>query len=1171
LNPVTALEFHHSRTGALLVFAGEGSLLKIFDAGESRLLCQCEVFQGQAIHGIAVRDHVDHEFGLQLVIWGGSSLALLTKHKFDLIWDQNVSSILDTAISVSDWILDVAISPFDDVGCVLVTAHNTVIRARLGNSNHAPLLETLDSPSRSILYSAHLTWESPSCVMVAAGTVFGEIIVWQCSPSDERVTLGSHVLFTFTGHEGSIFGVNISPPIVGLDDVTRLLASCSDDRTIRVWNLNVDSNGNRPTATAVLARETGFGENICTESTNSKNSYMAMAMGHASRIWRVRFLGDQFSPLEPSTIGILSFGEDSTTQQWALVVETNTHVPGLRPHLSAKLSQLNTFAFHSGKHIWSTALRRMDDSKAILATGGADGKISLYEFRTSSYLTAVKSPRLNDAKHLSLDMRTVSNEQTWSSSWELDEILKSSRLKSLVKNVVLEQPSSKPSYEVSLETINSNPTKKTKAKKAPKDVFNQYTFISENEILITTTFGRVLLCRIDPFMQWEEISLPESGLEDLKSYAVAVGFPEICLACLAGANGSIYVYHRHHGLLNLARVEGKVADMFRICDPQTKCFELLVTTLGGMMATLFSFNLSGRGVRLVETNVYNLPEKFIVTSAGRNNSMLVLGSRAGSLALYSTLKPETPLEIWTPPSDIPRDAITTITNLPISDEPRGRGSEYFLTTGRDGFYSIFSTTILRDSNMAITSVVVYQVHQGTPPFGPLIEEGWFEGKDLILYGFKGKNFVVWNESKQCEITNVECGGSHRSYAYSATRGLTGGYFVFTKASKMYLHSHQNLSHKIIKSGGHGREIKACAVSKDQGLIATGAEDTAIRIWQYNNKILDLENPLNCQTIIHKHSAGIQHLRWHESKYLFSSGGNEEFFIWAVEQIPGFGIGVTCEATCPDPHADRDLRVMSFDVTELSNPSDCRSTAGLLISLAYSDSTIRTYTYSKGDSFHLLATGRYTSSCLTQIRHVRVQGDEIAILTAATDGKLTLWKRSRHADSRSFVRETVQLDVLSTQRIHQSAIKSLDIMRFKNHILVAAGGDDNALSISFYPISNPIATVMATCFIFRSAHAAAITSLCFVPDHEAERGEDSIKIVSSGNDQKVKAWVVRMDKDGEKHISLKIRKVGDTVTPVADVGDVVALAVDSNPGKILIVGNGMEIWKIFGQKGKGIGV
>jgi WD40 repeat protein len=147
-----------------------------------------------------------------------------------------------------------------------------------------------------------------------------------------------------------------------------------------------------------------------------------------------------------------------------------------------------------------------------------------------------------------------------------------------------------------------------------------------------------------------------------------------------------------------------------------------------------------------------LPERFVVTSAGKVNGAHVLGSRSGGLAIYVPEKIDGPISTWTPPDAYPGDAITSIINVPNSIN----ASHYFLTTCRDGTYSIFRAT---DTNQEIALV-----HQGTPPFGPMIEAAWFSGSELVLYGFKSKNFIVWNESKQYEISSVECGGAHRSYA-----------------------------------------------------------------------------------------------------------------------------------------------------------------------------------------------------------------------------------------------------------------------------------------------------------------------------------------------------------------------------------------------------------------------
>ena len=564
-----------------------------------------------------------------------------------------------------------------------------------------------------------------------------------------------------------------------------------------------------------------------------------------------------------------------------------------------------------------------------------------------------------------------------------------------------------------------------------------------------------------------------------------------------------------------------------------------------------------------------------MTSAGRIGRHLILGSRTGALAAYNPEKCDEPICTWLPA--VAGDAFTSILYIPKSFD--NTNPDHFLTTSRDRMYSVFS---LGDS--------IRMVHQGAPPFGPMIETAWFSGTDLILYGFKSKNFIVWNETQQYEISSVECGGAHRSYAYSPIARSDGaGYFVYTKASKLYLHSQTRPSHQIIKFGGHGREIKACAVSPD-GLIATGAEDTAIRIWRYQDGKSPLKNQFNCLALVQKHTTGIQHLQWHGSSYLFSSGGNEEFFIWAVESISGFGIGFVCEESCPDQSKEQDLRIMTFDVSSLSVLNRPEM---LLITLAYSDSTIRCYTYSKAEKFCLVARGQYTSSCLTQLRHLKI-GQELFFLTACTDGHVTLWKialplgsetnggldrgssnpkglyetaNPRTQDSTVSVSkeniscqessEAVELAMVSNHKLHQSSIKSLDIAIKDNRTIVATGGDDNALGVMIYQtydLSRKPKSIMV-----RSAHAAAVTGLSFVSDLAGEKSEE-MRIVTSSNDQRVKEWALCITSDQVSDI-VDMRKVGDAFTSVADVGDVDTLSSNGQSKKVLILGNGMEVYEV----------
>lgn len=1204
-----ALEFYRTSNGRLLILAAEGLFLKIYDAQTSELIGQCRVFESQAIHGIIIRGS-DNDAGdsLQVIIWGGPCLTLVCRSQIERIISQNVVSITETTTEASDWILSVSFCPWDQESCVIVTAHNAMLQAAMVEEDGSIQLRQLQPSSRSMLYSAKLVCENEDTVIVAAGTIFGEIIVWKCVAIENNTVFRNEALFVFTGHEGSIFGVDISPPIMGDDgESTRLLASCSDDRTIRIWNLAEGSQNDQAVmklAADLLPRETGFGDAADPQhDSNGFNGCVAVTMGHASRIWGVKFHCFDVSRCGTSSITIMSFGEDSTAQQWALEIDLQNEkkaasIPELNasrliPNTSAKLSHIKTFAFHTGKHIWSAAITRIENNRSLLATGGADGKISTYCFdeemnrstnsADSSREFTTKTPAIENSIEGSFSSR----------AFELEEVFESLSF------------SESPTRELEQEPAASK-------KKLSKDAFNRYAFVSEGAFLITTTFGRILKATIEESIKFEELTLPESNSQDLRSYSLLKGHASLELCFLAGTNGNVFLYQQGVPIIGVGHVERKPSDMFIVPRNNNKSVDLLVTLVGTQELTVFSLDLQrSRSELLAGRRTLSLPPKFIVTGAGICDDLLVMGSREGQIAVHDIHCDS--LVTWNSPGR--KDAVTSIVAVPKLESQQTKS--YFAITSRDGLYAVLSY----DKTGMEPASMISCVHRAAPPFGPMIEACWFQGSDLILYGFRSKSLIVWNETKQSEIMRIDCGGSHRAHAYSpfkdAERGGSG-HLIYTKASQLYLHSQMVPSHRTLKSGGHGREIKACAIGSSSRLVATGSEDTNIRIWRYKDQKNEIPNSptLECLAVIQKHTAGIQHLHWHNSNYLFSSGGVEEFYIWAIQEIPGFGLGVICEASCPDPTEEQDLRIMSFDVSDLPESASPE----LIITLAYSDSTMRTYVYSKTQGFKLLAYGRYTSACLTQVVHLQVSARQLQVMTASTDGSLCQWWitlvdppsqgiLSSDPDPKSDPKDEEGYYLLEHKKIHQSAIKALAFRKYKSTrwnsslLAVLTGGDDNALGVTLYWIGHDADTMeeefsYITTTMLSNAHAAAVTGVGFARERggegerygsplERERYAD-MYIMSTGTDQRVKTWKVGIrnirEAEREKMCPIEIECVGDEFTAVSDIGGVEMMGgsgsgvdgsrvdgsrvdesgvIDEDTkgsrSKAIIIGNGIEVW------------
>ncbi|KAI8937805.1 hypothetical protein NX059_005502 [Plenodomus lindquistii] len=1134
--PVTAV----ASCGALLL-AAEGPFLRFYRASDARLISSHRVFKAQAVHGIAVYSE-QHNHVTKLVIWGGRYVRALEVSCSLHQPEPELFNISQSNVATApDWIFDLAPRPtilnersYHRGTCAAVTAHNALLQVSIerknadrtsGQSDIVVDISELTTSTRSILYSAHLFWDSPTILLVVAGTAFGEIMYWSWTQSDSSAPV-SRTHRIFTGHEGSIFGVRISKELPSrcCQRLRRVIASCSDDRTIRLWDvsdvnpLEKTAKDSDETSEALRTRHTGFSNESFDAAPSTSSDCLAIGWGHTSRVWTVSFLEE--SPCNGSLF-LKSAGEDATTRIWELLPSNSDN-----EKTTYNMSQLDCAANHSGKNLWATDI--FQDPKAVQYTicGGADSKITASPLPQSAQTTKSHTrPAL--AEYTIEDVMTLANPT---------------------------------SVQAAVTT-----TQETHRSSKKAEFFRSYCFIDADTFLVTKNSGQVLLASLHARTRASGAGLLAAStliatLDDLAGYSVCTSGSVPGIAFIAGAKGSIYAYHK--GTSDLAKIygaTGKIGDMITADISETTertRLSLLVTVVGQDEARLLAVDTKSEtpvsldlALPIDKSKTGSLITSMTYVIVSRTG-FAILGFRRGSIAIYKMDDENQESGRATLQHVINHVHVDeTVTCLKWAPSPSNPSLGHLISVGRDGRLIIHHLDLLGNSFELVSRLLM--------PIGPNIEGVYFNEDHLMIHGFSNKKWVLYDATAEEEVMGVETGGAHRSWAYQPYPTTEGGTLVWTRASSMHIFSQVGSSHSVIRSGGHGREVKAVAVSpkhdgrSDGRLIATGAEDTDIKIFRYIN------GDLTCIKTLRKHTTGIQHLQWsHDGKYLFSSGGCEEFFIWRVRDLPSsLGVGIVCEHVYVPESEYADLRIMSFDVVGRGLTYN--------IAMVFSDSSIKVYSFSPISKEGLvpLARGIYFTSCLTQCTFLPTH----SLLTVSTDGHAVIWPLQ-------FDSPPGQASTLSWKhptRIHQNASKTMATCELDEFtMLIVSGGDDGGLAfmtISYLQESGGAPFASPPVLVSR-AHGSAVTS-CAIMTHLVT---GRVFVLTSGNDEWVRLWEVKLlagDKESnggkvsDHMYQLDVSRLEKVKTNVADVSSMAVLDTVDESAKVLLCGVGMEVIRL----------
>ncbi|KAJ5671277.1 hypothetical protein N7507_000404 [Penicillium longicatenatum] len=1125
-----------------LILQGQGPFLRVIDDESGNVVTQVRVFKRNNLHGfISLSEGQDgsDQRHVRFIIWGGQSLRVVGLRSD---WNGGiVSSVLSSEFLAPDWIMSGCAAVADQPDTAfLITANNSLLKLKVTSSIQTPgqsviKIYQLSTSVKSILCAADLVALSPTHVLIAAGTIFGEIIVWSCfmdaSENDENQAIGSIHHF-FTGHDGTVFGVQISPIIPSMKDgqAGRVLASCSDDRTVRIWDISdcEYKSADDPSAYSTDGfelRSTGFGATDGNDTGTRSESCIAQAFGHAARIWDIGFRSNISQ--DSSKIGLVTRGEDASCIVWDLTWESPS--PGTTKY---ELRKDFSSDAHLGKHIWSMDLcRRGDDT--VVYTGGADGALR---------------------------------------NFKIDEV----RPSPIVKKTAVREKSAKTSCVQHFTFV-------------AEDCLIMSNKANQLQI------GYV--CPgIDANITWEPLQNKEDL--GLISLIAGIPDKGLALISDPRGKVRLY-NHSLKSISDLIDLAGRPMELLVLkWDSDAEKIFFVASYAKDDFATLVTISEWSGDRPRVETIPIMLPQApYDVASASLcgKGEYLLLGSRLGGLSVHLVANPE----VSTGPLLIDRrvhghngtNHIQSLSSVKASD---GSYLEYLLTCGRDGKYCVHEVKIGKERGDA---VALTTVHRTESALGGNIEGAYNDEVtgDLMMYGFKSQDFVLRNESKGTDITSIGSGGTRRPWGFQRRiKGGSGDLLVWREGPSL---ASQRIRHDfncLIRAGGHGREIKAMDGldgTKDiPPLIVTGAEDTTIRI----STILDSPTTgpwgsVQTLRVLSTHDSGVQEASWSKcGKYLFTSAACEEFFVWRVRRIPSFGIATILAAVCPKDDPKSELRITSFDVVEVEEGEE----SGFLLCLTLSNSTIKIFHYSphSNDFFTLLARGKYMTNCLTQGRFV-VQESSVTLITAATDGYFTLWdltdtlKRFYTIKSSSlkaigpFDPDTSPEDITCENRheVHSNSIKAMELVLVSGTTtMVVSGGDDNSLSISLLgPAPNGTAeadTYVSTISI-PDAHAASITAIKVLSQTRCETtdsGLDTTKVImaSAGNDHRVKIWSITVPLS-QNSGGIEAHFLQDRYSSVADISSM-ALVRRLDSGKsseeeshatLLVGGVGIELLEV----------
>lgn len=674
-----------------------------------------------------------------------------------------------------------------------------------------------------------------------------------------------------------------------------------------------------------------------------------------------------------------------------------------------------------------------------------------------------------------------------------------------------------------------------------KEVIKQFADLSQCDLLVTvTSMGKIFtLQKVSG--AWTRINLSEDEASLIKASGMLHGFPLINSAAIFTKLGDLLTLtfdlnghlKKHDWIMQESDPSRKIFNVLVGEDSEKReYYALLDCPNPNVPFQVKTFALKNDSLTVVKSIELSKPNSMAFTPTSLHfdvkNLWLLVGSRHANFAVYNLIGQNYLLPLLAR-KVCPGDTITSIKTVQSSENQL-----VALLTVRDGTYLYMSiglkheTTGVMDEKFAFDIILQNKLSRG------ILEGGFVQNGELLIYGFQSSAFYIWNETKQIEIAHHVCGGAHRQWELIKCQGKFNYKFVYLNKSGLIVKGFQcrfeTSEDGLLVGGTHGREIRGVAISpvlEQDGtkLVATASEDAAVKLGK-----LDSTGNIKYLWTMNNHVSGLQNISFMNHLYIASSAANEELLIWRLNRISNFGVTIVEHSRLKTSEENPDLRIMDFASIEVEG--------GFWIAAVYSNSKIKVFFYnSKEKTFSLCIHDTYSTFCILNVNFM-TRDDKIYLMTGTTDGFITIWDITLCL-STGEVSKLNNLVVL--QQLHQSGIKAIAIIPGVDEWKIVTGGDDNALVLSKL-VSTEHRISLETVSFIEDAASATITDISNVGTN---------RVLATSVDQVVRLWNISED---------SLRCESANYTTVSDTGCCDTTEFNGhNFG--LVGGAGLGVWSL----------